>query len=138
MPKVKSLVSEKLRCYVREFGENTFSSDGVILFCKLCEVKVAAEKRFTVQQHCNTAKHNNCLNRQSTSDIRQRLLSQNSDGTLTSSRNTSEFSKDLCSMMVSCNIPLKKLNNESFIQFLKKYTSHPIPDESTLRKGYLK
>ena len=41
-------------------------------------------------------------------------------------------------MMVSCNIPLKKLNNESFIQFLKKYTSHHIPDESTLRKGYLK
>jgi uncharacterized Zn-finger protein len=28
-----------------------------ILICKLCEVRVAAEKHFTAQQHCNTTKH---------------------------------------------------------------------------------
>lgn len=137
MPKVKSSVREKLRCYIREFGEKIFSTDGVILYCQLCEVKVTAEKRFTVQQHCNTAKHKNCLNRQFASESRQLLLFQNSADISTSSRNTSEFSKDLCSMMVECNIPLKKLNNESFLRFLEKYTSHPVPNESTLRKNYL-
>lgn len=30
-----------------------------------------AENRFTVQQHCNIAKHTHSLNRQSTSDIRR-------------------------------------------------------------------
>jgi len=43
--------------FVKEFGEKYFAPDGKILFRKLCEVKVTAEKRFTVQQHCNTAKH---------------------------------------------------------------------------------
>ena len=35
MPKVKSTASEKLQCYVTEFGANPFTSDGVILCCKL-------------------------------------------------------------------------------------------------------
>jgi hypothetical protein len=46
----------RLHGFVKEFGEKYFTTDGVILFCKLCEVKVTAEKRFTVQQHCNTTK----------------------------------------------------------------------------------
>jgi hypothetical protein len=45
-----------MRGFVKEFGEKYFTADGIILFCKLCEVKVTAEKRFTVQQRCNTAK----------------------------------------------------------------------------------
>jgi hypothetical protein len=57
MPKVKCYDSERLRGFVKEFGEKYFTTDEIILFCKLCEVKVKAEKRFTVQQQCNTAKH---------------------------------------------------------------------------------
>ena len=57
MPKVKFSDSVRLRGFVKEFGEKYFTADGKIFFCKLCEVKVTAEKRFTVQQHCNTAKH---------------------------------------------------------------------------------
>jgi hypothetical protein len=45
----------RLRGFVKEFGEKYFTTDGIILFCKLCEVKITAEKRFIVQQHCNTA-----------------------------------------------------------------------------------
>ena len=39
--------------------------------------------------------------------------------------------------MVSANIPLAKINNATFRQFLQQYTGQNIPDESTLRKGYL-
>jgi hypothetical protein len=49
----------------------------------------------------------------------------------------SEFSKDLCKMMVSSNIPLHKVEAASFRKFLEKYTTHPIPTESTLRKNCL-
>jgi hypothetical protein len=56
MAKVKCSDSVRLRGFVKEFGEKYFTTDGKILFCKLCEVKVTAEKRFTLQQHCNTAK----------------------------------------------------------------------------------
>jgi len=42
--------------FVEEFGEKYFTTDGKILFCKLCEVKVMFEKRFTVKQHCKAVK----------------------------------------------------------------------------------
>ena len=74
MPKTKVSICGKLRSFVREFGENIFSTDGVMLFCKLCEVKVTAEKRFSVLQHCNTVKHKNCVTRYSALENRQRLL----------------------------------------------------------------
>ena len=57
MPKVKCSSSAKLRGFIKEFGDKYFSTDGKILFCKMCEVKVTADKRLTVQQHCNTVEH---------------------------------------------------------------------------------
>jgi len=42
----------------------------------------------------------------------------------------SSFNHDL----LSANIPLQKLQNETFKNVLKKYTNKIIPDESTLRK----
>lgn len=43
MPKVPSL-----KKYVTEFVENVFSTDGNILFRKICETKVNGSKKFTV------------------------------------------------------------------------------------------
>jgi hypothetical protein len=71
MPKVKCSDSVRLRGFVTEFGEKYFNTDGIISFCKLCEVKVTAEKRFTVQKHCNTAKHKSCVNREFATESRQ-------------------------------------------------------------------
>jgi hypothetical protein len=34
----------KLRGFIKEFGDKYFSTDGEILFCKMCEVKVTADK----------------------------------------------------------------------------------------------
>ena len=137
MPKVKCSSSVKLRGFIKEFGDKYFSTDGEILFCKMCEVKVTADKRFTVQQHCNTVKHKSCVNREFTTESRQRLLFEKSSSSSPKSGNASEFSKDLCTMMVSSNIPLHKVDTPSFRNFLEKYTTHPIPTESTLRKNYL-
>jgi len=46
MPKVKCSDSVRSRGFVKEFGEKYFTADGIILFRKLCEVKVTAEKHF--------------------------------------------------------------------------------------------
>jgi hemerythrin superfamily protein len=62
MPKLKCSDIVRLYGFVKEFGEKHFTTDGIILFCKLCEVKVTAEKRFIVEQRCNTAKHKSCAN----------------------------------------------------------------------------
>lgn len=49
----------------------------------------------------------------------------------------STFNYDLCQALLSANIPLNKISNESFRTFLEKYTHKSIPDESTLRKTYV-
>ena len=78
MPKVKCSDNVRLRGFVKEFGEKYFTTDGIILFCKLREVKVMAEKLFTVQEHCNIAKHKTCVNREFAAERRERLLFEKS------------------------------------------------------------
>lgn len=136
MPKEKTSASVKLRSFVKEFGEEYFCTDGLVLFCKLCEVKVVAEKRFNVQQHCNTAKHSSNVKRQHIDKKRQQLIFDKAVAPSTMDR-SSVFSKELCEMMVSANIPLNKVDNPHFKNFLEKYTKKSVPTESTLRKNYL-
>jgi len=96
-----------------------------------------AEKRFTVQQHCSTAKHKSCVNREFTAESRQRLLFEKSHSSSSILGSAYEFFKDLCKMMVSSNLPLHKTEVASFHKFLEKYTTVPIPTESMLRKNCL-
>jgi hypothetical protein len=104
----------RLSDFVKEFGEKYFTTDGVVLFCKLREVKVTAEKRFTEQQHCNTDKNKSCVNREFIAESRQRLLFEKPHSSSSTSGSSSEFSKDLCKIMVSSNIPLHKVEAASF------------------------
>ena len=60
MPKVKNL-NLKLKKIVREFGENVLMTDGNIIFCKLCEVKINSDKKYNVQQHIGREKHKEAL-----------------------------------------------------------------------------
>jgi hypothetical protein len=63
MPKNKQHLSSRLKCFVSEFGARTFSTNGKVLYCNYCEVKVKSEKRFNVTQHINTDKHKNSIKR---------------------------------------------------------------------------
>jgi len=47
---------------VREYGEDVFSVDANVLFCKNCEYKIKSEKKYTVTQHLRTGKHIDCDN----------------------------------------------------------------------------
>jgi len=57
MPKDKQSLSRRLKSFSSEFGEDVFSIDNVVLFCKLCEVKVDPERRSSITQHIQTEKH---------------------------------------------------------------------------------
>lgn len=134
MPKIKPSKPCHLRKIVSEFGENVFSTDGIILFCKLCETKVSADKRFTVIQHIGRDKHKRAAELAKKKREGSQLLLAESSSVVLSKK---PFYKELCEAFVSANIPLEKLNNPRFCQFLEKYTCHVIPDESTLRKNYI-
>ncbi|KAJ4443765.1 hypothetical protein ANN_05543 [Periplaneta americana] len=90
---------------------------------------VSSTQKFLVQQHITTSKHQ--ANKQLNSKQRQLFLTQP-----TTSNVRSEFNIDLCRSLISADIPLYKLMNKVFREFLEKYTQHTIPDESTLRKTY--
>jgi len=62
MPKEKISVATRLRNYVSEFG-NIFTTDSKILFCTVCNIKIASDKRFSVTQHIATEKHQRGVNR---------------------------------------------------------------------------
>lgn len=132
MPKNKTSTSARLRAFVSEFGSQVFSTDGIILFCKICEVKVVAEKKFTVEQHISRIKHINGTERNNM--IKEQ---QSKKQTLITASKTCNFNKDLCHAFLSANIPLNKLSNDCFRKFLEKYTNKCIPVESTLRKTYV-
>ncbi|KAJ4432693.1 hypothetical protein ANN_21316 [Periplaneta americana] len=80
---------------------------------------------------CNNTFSKHQANKQLNSKQRQLFLTQP-----TTSNVRSEFNIDLCRSLISADIPLYKLKNKVFREFLEKYTQHTIPDESTLRKTY--
>jgi len=130
MPKAKSSDVCRLRSYVQQYGESIFSTDGSVLFCKICEVRVAAEKKFTVTQHVGREKHLRAL------DIQKNKKREVVQTLINTVPKNNAFTTDLCTAMVSANIPLSKLKNENVRNFLSKYTGQHIPDESTIRKNY--
>ncbi|KAJ4433625.1 hypothetical protein ANN_15935, partial [Periplaneta americana] len=107
--------------------------DRVLVISKIqmvvVDCAVSSTQKFLVQQHITTSKHQ--ANKQLNSKQRQLFLTQP-----TTSNVRSEFNIDLCRSLISADIPLYKLKNKVFREFLEKYTQHTIPDESTLRKTY--
>jgi len=81
MPKEKSTKAYRLRNFVIEFGESAFSTDNLILFCKICNVKVARRtKRLSIIQHLKTDKHIRSAARldNKTNNVQQLVTNQNS------------------------------------------------------------
>ena len=95
----QNMSKEFLQHLVETFGADTFSTDGKVLICKKCAVKISivGKKRFTVLQHVKTQKHQknvDLVKAKNKSD--QTVLKFNS--------NTSQFNNDLC--FVSYNLYL--------------------------------
>jgi hypothetical protein len=130
MPKFKPIKSDILKNHVSEFGDTIFSSDGSILFCKMCEVQVCTDRRYIVTQHLKIDKHSWAVNKKTNnknSKIQQ----------LVTNTKKSNFSFDLCKALMSSKIPLHKISNIHFRSFLKKYIGKEILTVTTLYKTYV-
>lgn len=65
MSKPKLKAYNRINDFVNEFGNTIFLADKSVLHCKICYIKVSAEKRFTVIHHIiKTVKHIQRINRQ--------------------------------------------------------------------------
>lgn len=56
MPKLKPSTTHKLNTYVTKYPD--FKTDGKVLFCKVCNKAVSADRIFTIKQHLESTKHN--------------------------------------------------------------------------------
>jgi hypothetical protein len=55
MPKVKSSCSISLKNVMNEFGNDIFSTDGLVLYCEMYATKVESDCRFTIKQNLKLA-----------------------------------------------------------------------------------
>lgn len=134
MPPTKKKSQTLMESWIKGYPAQ-FTTDGTVVYCKVCDKRIPCSKKYQVDQHINTASHKAAANMPSTSC--QQLLTQIKPSTSFSSQKT-EFFKDLCELFVGCNIPFNQLNNMIFKKFLKKYCPNQvIPEESTIRKNYL-
>lgn len=114
MPKVKGRNHLKLDDIVQEFGSDIFVINSGKISCKLCKIDIQVKKKQCVVRHCNSNRHKEYIKFHRTKPVTSTSESYKDTNSM--------FYIDLCRMMVSANIPLNKLNNKEFREFLEKYT----------------
>ena len=103
------------------------------LFCKVCnvvKVYTPSEGVNPLKRHMRVASHTERLHLKET-QTRLNLEKRNSSSLLDT------FDAKLVLAFTNANIPLHKLNNECFKEFLQEFTNQKIKDESFYRKNIL-
>ena len=129
MPKVKTTYAYKIQSIVKEFPDNFMESINNQLYCNLCNCAVSCNKRFLVDSHRNTSKHQKTLCSRS-----ENLIPQNSQTFLRN--NDTDFVEMITKVFLSADIPLYKLNN-THIKNLFRDIGRRLPSETTCRRTAL-
>ena len=135
MPKRVAPCRTKLESWIRIHGRDVLSTDGRVLFCKVCEKEIAADRKFLVDQHVSGAKHVKLATKrgETASQSVQQLVPF-----LEASGKRSEFAMDLCNAFLAADIPLRKLDTLELKEFLERWTKKEVPSPVTLRLNSLK
>lgn len=135
MPKVKEKPDSFLRRMVFDKPE-IFTSDGSVLFCKICDTNVRAGQKSDVDQHCGGKTHKKNIDRKNKGNhtTTQTLLTLPPPA---ENQKASEFAMDLTRTFLEANIALHKIANEGVKRFIEKYTQFAAPSEWTLRQKCL-
>lgn len=77
MPRNAQSLKSKLEKFINEFGSHHFSTDGKILFCKVCSSSINVERKYQIKQHIETFIHQGNLKKFNQKDNKatQSLLS---------------------------------------------------------------
>jgi len=97
MSKVKCSDTARLYTFILEIGEDVFSTDGLVILCKICGVKIAFKKKFTLKQHIASGKHVRALYNARKLKIRQQH--KNLSQTQKNHRSMKNFVKHSCKLI---------------------------------------
>lgn len=124
MPKCAASIQTKIKSYVNEYPKE-FSVNSDFLFCSLCAVNVNASKRYFVDSHRASSKHQLKLKTKSAS---QPTIAE----AIHSVSKKADFYDDVTKAFLSADIPLEKLNNPQ-LRSLFENMKTPLPSESAAR-----
>lgn len=114
MPKPKRTLEEFLFQIAEEFSVQ-LETDKKILFCKVCQEKVTAEKRSQVTQHFNTAQHKQKLSDRPSTSKTQQLLSNMVEKSADGAQFVqTEFNKELCYAFLSGLLAINLCKSQIF------------------------
>lgn len=97
--------------------------------------QLSTPKTFLVKQYLRTAMH--LRKKNEITNLNVDPVENDNEEEIVAEENQNQFNSDLCKGLIAADIPLNKLSNEEFKEFLKKYTGKEIPDQTTLRKYYV-
>ena len=129
MAKVITTYAYKIQSIVKEFPDEFMQSINNELYCNLCNCAVSCCKRFLVDSHQNTSKHQKALGSRS-----EDLIPQTSQTFLRSS--DTDFVEKVTKAFLSADIRLYKLSN-THIKNLFRDIGHRLPSETTCRRTAL-
>lgn len=130
MPKAKGSNASKVNFILQDYPDEFTKNPNNELYCKLCSCTVKCDKRFLVESHRKTSKHQKALR------SRSALLTPHTSQTFLKSIDQN-FGEKVTKAFLSADIPLYKLNNEH-IKKLFQEIGHSLPSETTCRKTVLK
>ena len=135
MPKTRESNLTKIKRYANQSGGIlTIQSDNKtgshVLYCQCCLSVVSFDRKCHVDQHLRSKNHES---KAKGFHGRQISVQNLFDG------NQTEFNMDLTEFLVHMNIPFDRISRPEAKRFFDKYLNkYKLPEESTLRKGYLK
>jgi hypothetical protein len=119
---------------VKELGDDHFEHDINMVWCKVCTTSFHNPEVRTLTKHLETVKHKEALRRQKDSQLRKQ---QQFEDARNGKPTENEFFKDMCRALVSADIPMHKLENPVFREFIEKYTLRKCPSRKILQDNYL-
>ena len=121
--------SKALKAFVR--ANKCFEISHGKLFCNICNKCLcysSAQGVKTLKKHERTLKHQECIKINEGQSRLQLLLADTSD---------EMFHTEFYEALLQSNIPIFKIDNIHFRNFLQKYTGRKLKDESSYRKQTL-
>lgn len=120
MPKEKKADSYKVQAAVMEFPKEFVQAPNKLLYCKLCNCTVTCTKRFFIENHRKSGKHQRQLNQETSRPAPQGFLKVV----------PMDFAEKVCEAFLSADIPLHKLNNRK-LKELFEGMGNPLPSQTT-------
>jgi len=129
----------KLTLLAQKYKDDFIVSDGSVVKCSICDTTFTVDlshQKQPVEQHLKTMKHRQLATKhRSTQQISPKSSKTKADKQM--GRNKA-FEMDLTRALIQSGIPLFKMSSAPFRDFIAKYTGRNVPEESSLRKNFVR